>query len=220
MAFLGKLLLALRCAALVALVTVLATAAVLLNTFRRQVEITPEIIRTEVNGLRADVRESIRETNAVLDRNLTIATSGLNGTINNQVDSTRTVMERELDAMRTDLNRQLTDAILRADKQLTSTNESVARLASITTPVRGAAEKIDAALPFYTDCDAGMCLANVIYGIGKNTERTLRAVDRTMEVIASESPAVADSVEKTAAAVELRSRQSVLRNLFFNLKAK
>jgi hypothetical protein len=215
--FLRKLLLSLACVALAAVTAVLIFTAALLNTARQQLDVLPEMAISEMNGIRTDLRAAFAETTAVLDRNLTLTATTLDTTINRQADATRDELQNELKAFRTDANRLLADAVNRADTQLTNTNDSIARIASIADPVRGAAEKITIALPFYTDCDAGMCLANVIYGIGKNTERTLRAVDKTMEVIAATSPAVAGSVERSASAVEMRSRQSILRNLFFSL---
>jgi hypothetical protein len=170
-------------------------------------EAIPGLIHKEFEATRADMRNVVRDIGGTVDRNISTATTALNETIN-----------RQGDAARGTLDAQLTSVVARVDSQLTATNTAVAEFATVAGAARAAIAKIDSALPFYTDCDAGMCLANVIYGIGRETERTMRSVDKTMGVIAAKSPPVADSIEKSAAAVEQRSRQSVFRNLFFSLK--
>lgn len=218
MPFFKKLLPALGCAALSALTTVLILAAMLLNTARRQIEAIPGIVHNELEAARGDVHEAVRTVSVMLDVNIAGATTDLNNTLNRQADAARAVIDAQLNGVRADVNRGVEAAFARVDAQLTKTNDAIAEFASVAAPARAAITKVDSALPFYTDCDAGMCVANVIYGIGKETERTMRSVDKTMTVIAAKSPTVAESIEKGAAAMELRSRQSILRNLFSNLK--
>jgi hypothetical protein len=154
-----------------------------------------------------------------IDQSVTSAASVLSDSATAQGDAARNMLDRQLEALRFDANRHIEAAVMRLDNQLSHANATVAEAAAVAVPARAAIAKIDSALPFYTDCDAGMCLANILYGVGKESEKTLRSIDKTMQVIAAKSPPVADSLEKSAAAMEIRSRQSIFRNLFFNLKS-
>jgi hypothetical protein len=213
-----KLLRALACAALTALTVVLLFTAALLNAARKQIEAIPNITRAEFAATRSDLHDAVLAAVAAVDRNVASATSAMNYTMNRQGDAIRKTVDAQADSLRSDTTNHLTTITERLDHQLTRTNDSIAKLASVAEPARGAIAKIDGALPYYTDCDAGMCLANLIYGISRETEKTLRSVERTMEVIAAKSPPVAASLQRSASAVEIRSRQSILRNLFFSLK--
>ncbi len=194
-------------AALVSVSYTFIEAAAFLRSLRRQADALPVVVTGQLNALRADVRTTVKEVVAPVSANVA-----------GELAATRTDLVAQAAGLRADANSRLNDATVRIDAQLTRTNDTIAQIGAAAVPLRSAAAKIDSALPFYTDCDAGMCLANVIYGIAKSSEQTLRSVDRTMQTIAATTPPVAASVQKTASAVEKRSRQSILRNLFRGIK--
>lgn len=107
-----------------------------------------------------------------------------------------------LDQTREGLNNRLIVATARAETQLERANASIAEIATVVKPVRQAAEKIDGALPLYTDCDSGVCLFNDIH-------TTSKSIERTADAIAKEAPATAAAIRDFTQTTAKRSHGGI-----------
>lgn len=70
----------------------------------------------------------------------------------------------------------------------------------VTVPAGLALSKINETLPYYTDCDAGMCFPNHIYGAISKFDKAMTSVDVTMGVVAKQAPVIGESFAGVAVA--------------------